>query len=165
MTHRKQDERFEVGAWGAITRVPPTFDWISADEKRSWFVGVPAKKKGVNVPDAPHEITVWLGGTRAGNYENKFICGQDHSDLRAWGWSSVGLPLSLITNLPFTTPRPSPGTKCSSLNQAMVGEDGVGRELHHSSRHRGRAVFAVGLRAWHAGNVPFAKAPGWTAAL
>ena len=89
MTHRKQDERFEVGAWGVVTRVPPAFNWLSADEKRNWFIGVPTKK-GVKVPDSPHEITVCLDGTRAGEYEDKFIYGQDHSDLRAWGWSSVG---------------------------------------------------------------------------
>ena len=89
MTHRKQDERFEVGAWGVVTRVPPAFNWLSADEKRNWFIGVPTKK-GAKVPDSPHEITVCLDGTRAGSYEDKFIYGQDHSDLRAWGWSSVG---------------------------------------------------------------------------
>ena len=89
MTHRKQDERFEVGAWGVVTRVPPAFNWLSADEKRNWFIGVPTKK-GAKVPDSPHEITVCLDGTRAGEYEDKFIYGQDHSDLRAWGWSSVG---------------------------------------------------------------------------
>ena len=89
MTHRKQDERFEVGAWGVITRVPSVFNWVSADERRNWFIGVPTKK-GAKVPDSPHEITVCLDGTRAGSYEDKFIYGQDHADLRAWGWSSVG---------------------------------------------------------------------------
>src|SRR3954462_13386129 len=44
MTHRKQDERFEVGAWGVVTRVPPVFNWLSADEKRNRFIGVPTKK-------------------------------------------------------------------------------------------------------------------------
>ena len=89
MTHRKQDEKFEVGAWGVVTRVPPAFNWLSADERRNWFIGVPTKK-GVKVPDSPHEITVNLDGTQAGTYADKFIYGQDHSDLRAWGWSSVG---------------------------------------------------------------------------
>ena len=89
MTHRKQDARFEVGAWGVVTRVPPVFNWLSADDKRNYFVGVPTKK-GVKVPDSPHEITVNLDGTQAGNYADKFVSGQDHADLRAWGWSSVG---------------------------------------------------------------------------
>ncbi len=89
MTHRKQDEQFEVGAWGVVTRVPPAFNWLSADDTRNWFIGVPTKT-GVKVPDSPHEITVCLDGTQAGNYADKFIYGQDHSDLRAWGWSSIG---------------------------------------------------------------------------
>ena len=89
MTHRKQDQRFEVGAWGVVTRVPPAFNWVSADERRNWFIGVPTKK-GAKVPDSPHEVTVCLDGTEAGKYEDKFIYAQDHSDLRAWGWSSVG---------------------------------------------------------------------------
>jgi len=89
LTHRKQDARFEVGAWGVVTRVPPAFNWLSADEKRNYFVGIPTKR-GVKVPDSPHEITVNLDGTQAGDYADKFISGQDHADLRAWGWSSVG---------------------------------------------------------------------------
>ena len=89
MTHRKQDTRFEVGAWGVVTRVPPVFNWLSADDKRNYFVGVPTKE-GVKVPDSPHEVTVCLDGTQTGNYADKFVSGQDHADLRAWGWSSVG---------------------------------------------------------------------------
>lgn len=89
MTHRKQDVAFEVGAWGIVSRVPPIFNWVSADDRRSWYVGVPTTK-GVRVPDSPHEISVCVDGTQAGNYADKFIFGQDHADLRAWGWSSVG---------------------------------------------------------------------------
>jgi rhamnogalacturonan endolyase len=89
MTHRKQDERFEVGAWGVVTRVPPEFNWVSADARRNWFIGAPSSK-GAKVPDSPHEVTVCLDGAEAGCYEDKFIYGQDHADLRAWGWSSVG---------------------------------------------------------------------------
>jgi rhamnogalacturonan endolyase len=138
MTHRKQDERFEVGAWGVITRVPPTFNWISADEKRSWFVGVPAQKKGVNVPDAPHEINVWLDGTRAGNYEDKFICGQDHSDLRAWGWSSVGekglnVGRWLMTSMEFSNGGPlkrdvTVDAASGLVNYVLSGEVGMGSD-------------------------------------
>jgi len=90
MTHRKQDERFEVGAWGVITRVPPAFNWLSADAKRNFFIGTPSRKIGPKVPDSPHEITVTIDGTQAGTYADKFIYSQDHGDLRAWGWSSVG---------------------------------------------------------------------------
>jgi rhamnogalacturonan endolyase len=89
MAHRKQDAAFEVGAWGIVSRVPPIFNWASADDRRSWFVGTPTTR-GQGVPDSPHEISVCLDGTQAGNYADKFIMGQDHADLRAWGWSSVG---------------------------------------------------------------------------
>ena len=37
MTHRKQDARFEVGAWGVVTRVPPVFNWLSADDEEKLF--------------------------------------------------------------------------------------------------------------------------------
>ena len=138
MTHRKQDERFEVGAWGVITRVPPKFNWISADEKRSWFIGVPAKKKGLNVPDAPHEITVWLDGTRAGNYEDKFICGQDHSCLKAWGWSSVGegglnIGRWMMTTMEFSNGGPlkrdvTVDAASGLVNYMLSGEVGMGSD-------------------------------------
>jgi hypothetical protein len=89
MTHRKQDQAFEYGAWGVVSRVPPIFNWLSADSRRDFFIGVPSSK-GVKVPDSPHEITVVLDGTLQGTYADKFIYGQDHCDLHAWGWSSVG---------------------------------------------------------------------------
>ena len=89
MTHRPQDERFEVGAWGVVTRVPPTFNWLSADARRNFLIGAPSNK-GARVPDSPHEITVNLNGAQQGTYADKFIYGQDHADLKAWGWSSVG---------------------------------------------------------------------------
>ena len=74
---------------GVVTRVPPEFNWVSADARRNWFIGAPSSK-GAKVPDSPHEVTVCLDGAEAGSYEDKFIYGQDHADLRAWGWSSVG---------------------------------------------------------------------------
>jgi rhamnogalacturonan endolyase len=89
MTHRPQDEAFEVGAWGVVTRVPRAFNWVSADARRDFFIGVPGSK-GVKVPDSPHEITVNLDGSQQGTYADKFIYSQDHADLEAWGWSSVG---------------------------------------------------------------------------
>src|SRR4051812_17621671 len=89
MTHRKQDVKFEVGAWGVVTRVAPVFNWLSADSARNFLVGQ-RSTKGAKVPDAPHESTILLDGAQQGQYANKFIYGQDHADLRAWGWSSVG---------------------------------------------------------------------------
>ncbi len=89
MTHRAQDEAFEVGAWGVVTRVPRAFNWISADARRDFFIGVPTSKGGKG-NDAPHEISLNLDGTQQGAYADKFIYSQDHCDLDAWGWSSVG---------------------------------------------------------------------------
>lgn len=137
MMHRKQDERFEVGAWGVITRVPPTFNWLSADEKRNWFIGMPTKT-GVKVPDSPHEITVCLDGTQAGNYADKFIYGQDHSNLRAWGWSSVGqgglnVGRWIMTNMEFSNGGPLKRDVSvypySELNNSILtGEVGMGSD-------------------------------------
>jgi rhamnogalacturonan endolyase len=89
MTHRKQDAAANIIAWGIVTRVPGDFNWVSADPMRSFLIGVPTKS-GVKVPNAPHEITVNLSGSQQGEYADKFIFGQDHADLKAWGWSSVG---------------------------------------------------------------------------
>ncbi len=89
MTHRKQDVAANIIAWGVVTRVPGNFNWISADPLRSFLIGIPTKS-GTKVPNSPHEITVNLGGSQEGEYADKFIYGQDHADLRAWGWSSVG---------------------------------------------------------------------------
>jgi rhamnogalacturonan endolyase len=137
MTHRKQDERFEVGAWGVVTRVPPAFNWLSADEKRNWFIGVPTKAE-VKVPDSPHEITVCLDGTQAGNYADKFIYGQDHSDLRAWGWSSVGegglnVGRWIMTTMEFSNGGPlkrdvSVYPYSEMNNSILTGEVGMGSD-------------------------------------
>ncbi|MBA3937991.1 MAG: hypothetical protein H0X38_11050, partial [Planctomycetes bacterium] len=89
LLHRAQDEAFSVTAWGVVTRVPPAFNWLSADAVRDRMIGVPSKK-GTGVPNSPHEISVNHDGDQAGAYADKFIYGQDHADLRAWGWSSVG---------------------------------------------------------------------------
>jgi rhamnogalacturonan endolyase len=137
LTHRKQDTRFEVGAWGVVTRVPLSFNWLSADEKRNYFVGVPTKQ-GVKVPDSPHEITVCLDGTQAGNYADKFISAQDHSDLRAWGWSSVGAGGANVGRWMMTTMEFSNGGPLkrdvsvypySEMNNSILtGEVGMGSD-------------------------------------
>ena len=137
MTHRAQDERFEVGAWGVVTRVPRAFNWLSADATRNFFIGVPSTK-GVKVPDSPHEITVNLDGTQAGNYADKFIYGQDHADLRAWGWSSVGegglnIGRWLMTTMEFSNGGPlkrdvSVYPYCELNNSILTGEVGQGSD-------------------------------------
>lgn len=137
MTHRKQDAAFEVGAWGVVTRVPPSFNWLSADSRRNFMIGE-RSKSGVKIPNAPHEITVLLDGSKAGEFADKFIYGQDHADLRAWGWSSVGRGGLNIGNWMMTTMEFSNGGPLkrdvsvypySELNNSILtGELGMGSD-------------------------------------
>jgi rhamnogalacturonan endolyase len=137
MTHRKQDAAFEVGAWGIVSRVPPVFNWASADDNRSWYVGTPTTK-GQGVPDSPHEISVCLDGTQAGQYADKFIMSQDHADLRAWGWSSVGeggvnVGRWMMTTMEFSNGGPlkrdvSVYPYCELNNSILTGEIGMGSD-------------------------------------
>jgi rhamnogalacturonan endolyase len=137
MTHRKQDAAFEVGAWGVITRVPPAFNWLSADDKRNMLIGA-RTRAGKLVPHSPHEITVCLDGTRAGEFEDKFIYSQDHADQRAWGWSSVGkggsnVGVWMMTNTEFSNGGPLKRDvgvyPYSELNNSILtGELGMGSD-------------------------------------
>ena len=137
LTHRKQDAAFEVGAWGVITRVPPAFNWLSADDKRNMFIGA-RTRTGKTVPHSPHEITVNLDGTRAGEFEDKFIYAQDHADQRAWGWSSVGkgglnVGVWMMTNMEFSNGGPLKRDvgvyPYSELNNSILtGELGMGSD-------------------------------------
>ena len=138
MTHRKQDVKFEVGAWGVITRVTPDFNWLSADSARNFLIGQRSSKTGVKVPDAPHESTILLDGAQQSQYANKFIYGQDHADLRAWGWSSVGpaglnVGAWLMTNMEFSDGGPLKRDVSvypySELNNSILtGELGMGSD-------------------------------------
>ncbi len=137
MTHRKQDAAFEVGAWGVVTRVPPQFNWLSADSRRNFWIG-DRSSKGVKVPDSPHEITVLLDGTRQGEFADKFIYGQDHADLKAWGWSSVGkgglnAGIWMMTTMEFSNGGPFKRDVSvypySELNNSILtGELGMGSD-------------------------------------
>ncbi len=137
MTHRKQDAAFEVGAWGVVSRVPPTFNWLTADERRNFFIG-DRTKSGMKVPNSPHEITVNLDGSRQGEFADKFIYGQDHADLRAWGWSSVGqgglnVGIWMMTNMDFSNGGPLKRDVSvypySELNNSILtGELGMGSD-------------------------------------
>lgn len=137
MTHREQDVKFEVGAWGVVTRVAPDFNWLSADAARNFFIGR-RSSKGAKVPDAPHESTILLDGARQGQYANKFIYGQDHADLRAWGWSSVGpgglnIGVWLMTHMEFSDGGPLKRDVSvypySELNNSILtGELGMGSD-------------------------------------
>jgi rhamnogalacturonan endolyase len=139
MTHRKQDVAFEVGAWGVVTRVAPEFNWLSADAARNFLIGTRGKT-GVKVPNSPHEITVNLDGSQQGQYADKFIYGQDHADLRAWGWSSVGpagsnIGIWMMTNMEFSDGGPMKRDVSvypySELNNSILtGELGMGSDGH-----------------------------------
>ena len=108
MTHRKQDIKFEVGAWGVTPRVTPGLQLAPRPTRPAYLLRrTTAAGKGAKVPDAPHESTILLDGAQQGQYANKFIYGQDHADLRAWGWSSVGpaglnVGVWLMTNMEFS---------------------------------------------------------------
>lgn len=137
MTHRKQDVAFEVGAWGVVTRVKPDFNWLSADDRRNFFIGR-RTTKGAKVPNSPHEITVNLDGHLEGEFADKFIYGQDHADQRAWGWSSVGegglnIGVWMMTNMEFSNGGPlkrDVGVYAySELNNSILtGELGMGSD-------------------------------------
>jgi rhamnogalacturonan endolyase len=141
MTHRAQDQKFEVGAWGVVTRVTPNFNWLSANMRRNFLIGA-RSSKGVKVPDSPHEITVLLDGSQQGQYADKFIYGQDHADLRAWGWSSVGpagmnVGVWMMTNMEFSDGGPMKRDVSvypySELNNSILtGELGMGSDGHFS---------------------------------
>jgi rhamnogalacturonan endolyase len=139
MTHRAQDAKSEVGAWGVVTRVTAGFNWLSADAMRNFLIGIPSSK-GVKVPNSPHEITVNLNGAQQGEYADKFIYGQDHADLRAWGWSSVGqgglnVGMWMMTNMEFSDGGPMKHDVSvypySELNNSILtGELGMGSDGH-----------------------------------
>lgn len=141
MTHRKQDVKFEVGAWGVVTRVAPEFNWLSADAVRNFLIGQRGSA-GARVPDSPHEITVNLNGSQQGEYADKFIYGQDHCNLRAWGWSSVGkdkpnIGVWMMTNMEFSDGGPLKRDVSvypySELNNSILtGEIGMGSDGHFS---------------------------------
>ena len=137
MTHRKQDKAFEVGAWGIVTRVPKDFNWISADKKRNFYIG-DRTTKGIRIPHSPHEITICKDGHNEGEFEDKFIYGQDHCDLKAWGWSSVGpgklnIGIWMMTNMDFSNGGPLKRDVSvypySELNNSILtGEVGQGSD-------------------------------------
>ncbi len=139
MTHRAQDGPFGVTAFGVITRVAQLYNWLSADDTRNFFVGLlPTSHSSVNVPNAPHEISVDLNGGAAGKFDDKFIYAQDHADQKAWGWSSVGagglnIGKWMMTNLTFSDGGPMKrdvGSYIFNLlnNSILTGELGMGSD-------------------------------------
>jgi rhamnogalacturonan endolyase len=134
-THRAQDQAVNLTAWGVVTRVPANFNWLSADEARNFLIGTPTTK-GSGIPNSPHEISVGLDGSRQGQLDDKFIYGQDHADLKAWGWSSVGpnglnIGRWMMTNMDFSNGGPMKRDVSvypySELNNSILtGELGMG---------------------------------------
>ena len=134
-THRTQDLPVNLTAWGVVTRVPETFNWLSADDARNFLIGTPSSK-GSGIPNSPHEISVALNGSRASQLDDKFIYGQDHADLKAWGWSSVGpngqnIGRWMMTNMDFSNGGPMKRDVSvypySELNNSILtGELGMG---------------------------------------
>ena len=90
LTHGSGDAATTINAFGLINRVPSNFNWLSADETRNFFRGTQPTTLVPHLVDVPKETNVDADGTNAGEYDNKFFTAQDHGDLRAWGWSSVG---------------------------------------------------------------------------
>jgi rhamnogalacturonan endolyase len=134
-THRAQDQAVNLTAWGVVTRVPPNFNWLSADQARDFLIGTPTTK-GTGIPNSPHEISVALDGDRQGELDDKFIYGQDHAGLKAWGWSSVGsgglnIGRWMMTNMDFSNGGPMKRDVSvypySELNNSILtGELGMG---------------------------------------
>ncbi len=137
MTHRSQDAAFGVTAWGVVTRVPAKFNWLSADPARNFLLGVQTTT-GVKTPNSPHEITINLDGSQAGEYQDKFFYAQDHIDQKAWGWSSVGAGGSnagmwIMTQFDFSDGGPlkrDVGTYAYNVlnNSILTGELGMGSD-------------------------------------
>ena len=114
-----------------------SFNWLTADARRNFSSASPSNK-GAKVPNSPHEITVNLNGTRQGEFADKFIYGQDHADLKAWGWSSVGqgglnVGIWMMTNMEFSNGGPMKRDVSvypySELNNSILtGELGMGSD-------------------------------------
>ncbi len=91
LTHRAQDKADAFSAWGALVGMPDGFDWVSLNRMHNYALGpIPVDAHGIRIPDTAHEVTVQLTGGHAGEVDDKFMYADDHANLNAWGWSSVG---------------------------------------------------------------------------
>ena len=90
LTHGSGDPATQIDAYGLISRVPANFNWLSADSTRNYYRGAQPTKLVPHLVDVPKETNVDADGFNIGEYDNKFFMAQDHVDLKAWGWSSVG---------------------------------------------------------------------------
>jgi rhamnogalacturonan endolyase len=126
-----------IGAWGALSRVPVGFEWTILNPMHQYSVGAAAASAhGMGVPDSAHELTVLLSGGHAGEFDDKFIYGEDRANLPAFGWSSVGpkglnVGIWLISTMEFSDAGPLKRDVADSidrgLNEAILtGEVGMG---------------------------------------
>ncbi len=134
-THRAQDGYNSPGVWGSVMPLSGNFNWVSVDGARNFYVGT-EPTKSVGSYNSPHESTINLNGTLAGEYTDKFFEGMDHCDLRAWGWSSVGaggwnVGIWLTTHMEFSDGGPlkrdvSAYPTGDLNNSILTGEIGMG---------------------------------------
>ncbi len=106
-THRSTDAASTFGVFGMNSTIASLFNWISADAARNFFIGQQPSGSAPVPVTASHEMKIDLNGGLAGQYDDKFMWGQDHSDEKAWGWSSVGasgnnIGVWVMTNIEFS---------------------------------------------------------------
>ena len=89
LVHSPADGDIRPAPFGASSLLAPIFNWASADSARNYFIGTETTGF-VGAADAAKEIGINKSGTQVGQFADKFFSGQDHGDLTAWGWSSVG---------------------------------------------------------------------------
>ena len=89
LIHTPSDGAIPHRPFGATSLLAPIFNWASVDPARNYFIGTETSGF-VGAADAAKEIGINKSGTQAGQFADKFFSGQDHGDLTAWGWSSVG---------------------------------------------------------------------------
>ena len=141
LIHTPADGAIPHAPFGATSLVAPIFNWASVDSARSYFIGTETSGF-VEAADEAKEIGINKSGTQVGQFADKFLGGQDHGDLTAWGWSSVGpkganIGAWLMTNLEFSDGGPLkrdvtafPFTNRRYLNNSLLtteigqGDDG-----------------------------------------
>jgi rhamnogalacturonan endolyase len=89
LVHSPADGSIPPAPFGASSLLAPIFNWTSVDSARNYFIGTETNGF-VGAADAAKEIGINKSGTQVGQFADKFFSGQDHGDLTAWGWSSVG---------------------------------------------------------------------------
>ena len=87
--HSGTDDGFSIGECRDNIYSGSIFNWMSVDATRNKLMPVTAGT-AIAVNSGPKEVSLWISGIYAGQYEDKYKYTADYSTLRAWGWSSVG---------------------------------------------------------------------------